>query len=533
MLEILEIYQKCTNTLVTPTPISSDSDPSHDEPMLYVILFFIVIGFFGGICWIFCCGTCVGRDFLKFCCGELYKNINDCDNFGNSFNNNFDDNNRGRNYKYKSTARDEEEWEMLEEMRSTDPLMDAKFHPLRRIVLKSGLKLGQISKLLLFLDNNKRKATKVEELEKSLKTFSEWFPKTSCIFRKFEKSSIPPPGVLTPYNSELLELLDEPKITKEHYKVKQVKTENDQGDGDELPKYENVKNDLLLERGSSIKGTMERQLTEYQYVCQHLTDNTLVAKNFYSKDRKMKEKITTEATLNMANKRLDLATEIIHKNVFDHLEKEENNENENDEQNEAKSSILPIKVYNNSKIHKLKRKMKKASKYVWRRKLLKPGNLKFISNLTYIEQDTTEVFEIVNRIRLVSYLKEFSDCQGLASLERKWPTFLPSDILDKRLRYILWAFELIKWYCAMAGWYFSQGDEKTMDQNTVSISTSWDSGFGNYHEVENKNNREDLDVLLKGFSTMSAMQALTLPEEAKKRIGDLEFFGIRGIGNHF
>ena len=32
---------------------------------------------------------------------------------------------------------------------------------------------------------------------------------------------------------------------------------------------------------------------------------------------------------------------------------------------------------------------------------------------------------------------------------------------------------------------------------------------------------------------MSAIEALTLPEEAKKEIGDLEFFGIRGIGNHF
>ncbi|CAJ0769623.1 18807_t:CDS:2, partial [Entrophospora sp. SA101] len=58
-------------------------------------------------------------------------------------------------------------------------------------------------------------------------------------------------------------------------------------------------------------------------------------------------------------------------------------------------------------------------------------------------------------------------------------------------------------------------------------------GFGNYHETENENNREDLDVLFKGFSTMSAMQELTLPEETKKKIGGLEFFGIRGIGNHF
>ena len=47
----------------------------------------------------------------------------------------------------------------------------------------------------------------------------------------------------------------------------------------------------------------------------------------------------------MANERL---TEIVHKNVLDHLVKEKNKENKNDEQNEANSSTLPIKVYNNS-----------------------------------------------------------------------------------------------------------------------------------------------------------------------------------------
>jgi len=58
-------------------------------------------------------------------------------------------------------------------------------------------------------------------------------------------------------------------------------------------------------------------------------------------------------------------------------------------------------------------------------------------------------------------------------------------------------------------------------------------GIGTQHESENSNNHEDLDVLLKGFSVMSAMQALTMPEEAKRRISKLEFFGMRGIGNHF
>ena len=55
---------------------------------------------------------------------------------------------------------------------------------------------------------------------------------------------------------------------------------------------------------------------------------------------------------------------------------------------------------------------------------------------------------------------------------------------------------------------------------------------GTQHESENSINREDLDVFLEGFSAMSAMQALTMPEEAKKRIGELEFFGVRKIENH-
>jgi hypothetical protein len=80
-----------------------------------------------------------------------------------------------------------------------------------------------------------------------------------------------------------------------------------------------------------------------------------------------------------------------------------------------------------------------------KRMLLKPGNLKLVYSLTDAEEDTTKVLKIVNRIRLVQYLKEFSDCQTLTSLEKQWPISLPSDILDKRLRDILWASELIKW----------------------------------------------------------------------------------------
>ena len=78
-------------------------------------------------------------------------------------------------------------------------------------------------------------------------------------------------------------------------------------------------------------------------------------------------------------------------------------------------------------------------------KLLKQGNLKLIVSLCDTEEDTTKVLEIVKRIRLVLYLKNFADCQTLKSLEMKWAMSIPSDVLDKRLQDILWVAELIKW----------------------------------------------------------------------------------------
>ncbi|CAG8546767.1 17842_t:CDS:2 [Cetraspora pellucida] len=432
-------------------------------------------------------------------------------------------------------------------------------------------------------------------------------------------------------------------------------------------------------------------VVKYQYVYQQLTNHTLVAKNFYSyfgftslsdgidalrklleslrddtkfgdnvkrylkrndfftndrvepyfarKVRKGKEKIATETTLNMANQRLNLATEVVHKNVLNHLGKEANNlgENENDEQKEAKSSTHLVEDYNNSNTqtkdfhrigiikrghfnfsdtdctsqisddhwdkiiipfltkHKLKNAFSTEDDEQMlinmfgeenKKKLLEPGNLNLIYSLTDIEEDAIKVLEIVSRIRLVLYLKEFSVCQTLTSLEKKWPTSLPSDLLDKRLRDILWASELIKWVIMQwqDGTFLKEMKEQwiktqlasrllvplrpvkpgEIESNAEKIVSNYNKalilskiksktrvdgldddeefenvwvelkgGFGNYHEAENQNNREDLGILLKGFSIMSTMQALTLPEDAKKNIGDLEFFGIRGIGNHF
>ncbi|CAG8815076.1 7398_t:CDS:2, partial [Racocetra persica] len=367
---------------------------------------------------------------------------------------------------------------------------------------------------------------------------------------------------------------------------------------------------------------------------------------------------------------LDLATEVVHKNVLNHLGKEANNlgENENDEQKEAKSSTHLVEDYNNSNTqtkdfpcyldeipphaeypymgkdwimdginlsnnlkrigiikrghfnfsdtdctsqisddhwdkiiipfltkHKLKNAFSTEDDEQMlinmfgeenKKKLLEPGNLNLIYSLTDIEEDAIKVLEIVSRIRLVLYLKEFSVCQTLTSLEKKWPTSLPFDLLDKRLRDILWASELIKWVIMQwqDGTFLKEIKEQwikiqlasrllvplrpvkpgEIESNAEKIVSNYNKalilskiksktrvdgldddeefenvwvelkgGFGNYHEAENQNNREDLGILLKGFSIMSAMQALTLPEDAKKNIGDLEFFGIRGIGNHF
>ena|SRR5436305_657532 len=79
-------------------PISIQEQPD-DGPMLYVLVFFMVLVFLSALCWLFCCGTCVGRDTLKVF------------GFGNFLSS---DKRRGfmGNYKY-SPASTEEEWEMM------------------------------------------------------------------------------------------------------------------------------------------------------------------------------------------------------------------------------------------------------------------------------------------------------------------------------------------------------------------------------------------------------------------------------------
>jgi hypothetical protein len=70
---------------------------------------------------------------------------------------------------------------------------------------------------------------------------------------------------------------------------------------------------------------------------------------FMRKEKKMKEKRTTEKTLTMANKRHDLATDIVYNNLLNSLNKVTNNlEKNEDDNNEAKSSTPSVKVDNNS-----------------------------------------------------------------------------------------------------------------------------------------------------------------------------------------
>ncbi|CAG8799937.1 5980_t:CDS:2, partial [Gigaspora rosea] len=76
-------------------------------------------------------------------------------------------------------------------------------------------------------------------------------------------------------------------------------------------------------------------------------------------------------------------------------------------------------------------------------------------------------------------------------------------------------------------------DELDDDEEFENIWVELKGGFGNYHKAKNQNNRKDLDILLKGFSIMSAMQALTLPEDAKENIKEFRlpsFEGREGSG---
>lgn len=100
--------------------------------------------------------------------------------------------------------------------------------------------------------------------------------------------------------------------------------------------------------------------------------------------------------------------------------------------------------------HKLKNALSTENKLVKivreenKKKLLEQGNLKLMISLCDSEEDTTKVLEIGKRIRLVLFLKEFADFQILKSLD-EMSNIYPFRHLDKQLRDILWAAELIKW----------------------------------------------------------------------------------------
>ncbi|CAG8469813.1 5897_t:CDS:1 [Dentiscutata heterogama] len=86
-----------------------------DGPLLYLLIFFMVLIFFSGICWMFCCGTCVGRDLLKFCCRTTWflpKNRRNKRKKNRSRSGGIK---RGSSSKHDNVPLDEEEWEMLED----------------------------------------------------------------------------------------------------------------------------------------------------------------------------------------------------------------------------------------------------------------------------------------------------------------------------------------------------------------------------------------------------------------------------------
>lgn len=82
--------------------IQGESGETEDGPMFYVLIFLMVLVFSSGICWLFCCGTCVGRDTLRmFGFGRFSPSSN------------YNGRRGMRNYRYSPASTEEEEWEML------------------------------------------------------------------------------------------------------------------------------------------------------------------------------------------------------------------------------------------------------------------------------------------------------------------------------------------------------------------------------------------------------------------------------------
>ncbi|CAG8578299.1 4879_t:CDS:1 [Dentiscutata erythropus] len=86
-----------------------------DGPLLYLLIFFMVLIFFSGICWMFCCGTCIGRDLLKFCCRITWFLPKNKRNKRKKNRTRSSGIKRGSSSKRDNIPLDDEEWEMLED----------------------------------------------------------------------------------------------------------------------------------------------------------------------------------------------------------------------------------------------------------------------------------------------------------------------------------------------------------------------------------------------------------------------------------
>jgi hypothetical protein len=90
-----------TSPEIQTISIQGESEVTEDGPMFYVLIFLMVLVFSSGICWLFCCGTCVGRDTLRMF------------GFGRFSPSNYNRRRGMRDYRYSPASTEEEEWEML------------------------------------------------------------------------------------------------------------------------------------------------------------------------------------------------------------------------------------------------------------------------------------------------------------------------------------------------------------------------------------------------------------------------------------
>ncbi|KAG9285695.1 hypothetical protein G9A89_002262 [Geosiphon pyriformis] len=169
---------------------------------------------------------------------------------------------------------------ILLEIRPTDPKRDAKYTPVKRVILPSGLSMYEISKALekcwrnpiphslgLFQrpppsERENQNSSDFEENNPLLDWLahhkSSTFPTPTIFSRWQHKNSIIPPGVLTPYiydevmqDQELVESKSIEAGQSRDQKKELANEEKNELNITDLPRYENVNEDRLLEMGDA------------------------------------------------------------------------------------------------------------------------------------------------------------------------------------------------------------------------------------------------------------------------------------------